>query len=231
VLEIQRRLAQVFGAHTWQADPVLGPLEEVVGAIISQHTSSPNSRRAYERLRARFPTWDAVREAPLEGIQEAIWCAGLARLKAPRIKALLGQITAQRGALELDFLEGLPAAEAMAWLRGLPGVGQTTAACVLLFGMGRPVMPVDGGILRVSRRLGLIAPRGSADEAQRVLEGGAEPGQVYSLHLNLIRFGRDLCTPTAPACPVCPLNDLCAHFRGDLIPPRAYTARPEQKGG
>jgi endonuclease III len=92
------------------------------------------------------------------------------------------------------------------------------------------VMPVDGGILRVSRRLGLIAPRGSADEAQRVLEGGVEPREVYSLHLSLIRFGRELCTPAAPACPVCPLNDLCAHFRGDLAPPRAYTARPNQKG-
>jgi endonuclease-3 len=228
VPEIQSRLAQIFGTHTWQADPTLGPLEEVVGAIISQHTSGPNSRRAYERLRARYPTWEAVREAPLEGIQEAIWCAGLARLKAPRIKALLGEITAQRGALELGILHDLSAAEAMAWLRRLPGVGQTTAACVLLFGLGRAVMPVDGGILRVSRRLGLIAPRGSPDEAQRVLEGGVEPGQVYSLHLNLIRFGRDLCTPAAPACPVCPLNDLCAHFRGDLALPRAYTARPER---
>ena len=178
VREIGRRLAQVFGTHTWRPDPALGPLEEVVGAIISQHTSGPNSRRAYERLRARFPTWEDVREAPLEGIQEAIWCAGLARLKAPRLKALLAQVTAERGALDLGFLEALSPAEAMAWLRHLPGVGQTTAACVLLFGMGRPVMPVDGGILRVSRRLGLIAPRGSADEAQRVLEGGVEPGEV-----------------------------------------------------
>ena len=132
-----------------------------MGAIISQHTSGPNSRRAYERLRARYPTWADVREAPLEGIQEAIWCAGLARLKAPRIKSLLAQITAERGALDLGFLAGLSPAGAMAWLRRLPGVGQTTAACVLLFGMGRPVLPVDGGILRVSRRLGLIAPRGA----------------------------------------------------------------------
>jgi endonuclease III len=232
VREIQRRLAQVFGTHTWRPDPALGPLEEVVGAIISQHTSGTNSRRAYERLRARYPTWEAVREAPLEGIQEAIRCAGLARLKAPRLKALLAQITAERGALDLGFLEGLSPPEAMTWLRRLPGVGQTTAACVLLFGMGRPVMPVDGGIQRVSRRLGLIAPRGSADEVQRVLEGGVEPGEVYSLHLNLIRFGRDLCTPAAPACPVCPLNDLCAHFRGQLPQPepRAYTARPKEKG-
>jgi endonuclease III len=229
VPEIGRRLAQIFGTHAWRPDPALGPLEEVVGAIISQHTSGPNSRRAYERLRARFPTWEEVRGAPLEGIQEAIWCAGLARLKAPRLKALLAQISAERGALDLGFLEALSPAEAMAWLRHLPGVGQTTAACVLLFGMGRPVMPVDGGILRVSRRLGLIAPRGSADEAQRVLEGGVEPGEVYTLHLNLIRLGRELCTPAAPACPVCPLNDLCAHFRGQSSGLRAIL--PAQRRG
>lgn len=214
VPEVHRRLGEVFGHYAWRPDPDSGPLEEAVGTLISQHTSGANSRRAYQRLRARYPTWEAVRDAPPEAIQEAIWCAGLARSKAPRIKALLTQIAAERGALDLGFLSALPAAEGLAWLRRLPGVGQTTAACVLLFGLGQPVMPVDGGILRLSRRLGLLPPHGTPEMAQRTLEEGVPPEAVYPLHLNLIRLGRELCTPSAPACPVCPLNDLCAHFRG-----------------
>jgi endonuclease-3 len=213
VPELYRRLADVFGRPAWRPDPAVGPLEEVVGTLIGQHTSGPNSRRAYARLRERFPTWDAVRRAPVAEIAEAIWGAGLARLKAPRIKGLLSQIAEERGDLDLGFLAGLSDAAAMAWLRRLPGVGQTTAGCALLFGLGRPVMPVDGGILRVARRLGLVDPRGSPDQVQRALEAGVPPGEVYPLHVNLIRFGRELCTPTAPACPVCPLNDCCAHFR------------------
>ncbi len=220
VPEVHRRLSEAFGHRTWRPDPDSGPLEEAVGTLIAQHTSSANSRRAYDRLRERYPSWEAVRDAPPEAIQEAIWCAGLARTKAPRIKALLTHVAAERGALDLGFLTALPAAEAMAWLRRLPGVGQTTAACILLFGLGQPVMPVDGGILRISRRLGLLPPHGTPEEAQRILEAGVPSEEVYPLHLNLIRLGRELCTPSAPACPVCPLNDLCTHFRGEAHSPR-----------
>ena len=209
--DIHRRLVEIFGQHTWQPD--LDPLDEAVGTIISQHTSGANSRRAFERLRADFGTWDAVRRAPVEGIAAAIWCAGLARQKAPRIKALLERVDAERGRLDLDFLAELPQAAAVSWLRRLPGVGQTTAACVLLFGLGRPVMPVDGGILRIARRIGLVGERGAPDEVQAALEGSVPPEWVYCLHVNLIRFGRDFCTPSAPACPICPLNDLCDSFQ------------------
>ncbi len=194
-----------------QRDP--DPLGRVVRNLISQHTSGPNSRRAYAALRERFPTWEDVRDAPPEAIAAAIWSAGLARQKATRIKALLVRVAAERGALDLRFLETLSDAAAMAWLRRLPGIGQTTAACTLLFGMGRPVMPVDGGILRVVRRLGLVAPRGSPDDVQRVLEAGVEGEAIFPLHLNLIRLAREICAPRAPACPICPLNDRCVYFR------------------
>jgi endonuclease-3 len=211
VPDVHRRLVEIFGQHTWQPD--LDPLDEAIGTIISQHTSAANSRRAFDRLRAEFGTWEAVRHAPVDAIAGAIWCAGLARQKAPRIKALLERVSAERGRLDLAFLAQLPPGAAMAWLRRLPGVGQTTAACVLLFGLGRPVMPVDGGILRIARRIGLVGERGAPDAVQAALEGAVPPEWVYCLHVNLIRFGRDFCTPSAPACPICPLNDLCDYFR------------------
>ena len=208
--EIHQRLVETFGAHTWEAD--LDPLSELVSTVLSQHTSGANSRRAFEQLRARFPTWEAALQAEVEAIAEAIKCAGLARQKAPRLKRLLAQIAAERGSFDLRFLAHLPAGEAMAWLRRLSGVGQTTAACALLFGLGRPVMPVDTGIQRIVARLGLAAPTATADEAQAALEA-AIPGEwIYTLHVNLIRFGRQVCTASQPRCEICPLNDLCDYF-------------------
>ena len=217
---LYERLAEAFGVPERDPDPSESPtgdppdpLERVVRALISQHTSGANSRRAYASLRARFPTWDELRDAPPEAVAGAIWSAGLARQKAPRIKALLAHVEAQRGALDLRFLYDLSDAEAMSWLRRLPGIGQTTAACTLLFAMRRPVMPVDGGILRVARRVGIVPPNGSPDSVQRALEAGVPGEQIYPLHVNLIRFARELCTPREPACPICPLNDRCLSFR------------------
>jgi endonuclease-3 len=222
VRTLYARLAEAFGvperaapgtSDAPDAPDAPDPLERVVRALISQHTSGPNSRRAYAALRERFPTWEDVRDASPEAIAASIRTAGLARQKAPRLKALLIRLAAERGALDLRFLGALSDAAAMAWLRHLPGIGQTTAACTLLFGLGRPVMPVDGGILRVTRRLGLVPPTGTPDDVQRVLEAGIEGEAIYALHLNLIRFAREICAPRAPACPICPLNDRCVYFR------------------
>lgn len=211
VPELHRRLVEVFGRHRWEPDE--DPLSELVSTIIGQHTSGPISQRAFDRLRERYPTWEAVRDAEVEGIAAAIHGAGLARLKAPRIKLLLERIAAERGRLDLGFLAKMRPAQAMTWLRRLPGVGQTTAACVLLFGIGLPVMPVDGGILRIARRLGLVGLRARPDEVQRTLEGAITEACTYTLHRNLIRFAREICRPAAPACPICPLNDRCDYFR------------------
>lgn len=185
---------------------------ELVQTVLSQHTAWPNSRRAYGRLRELFPTWERVAEAPVELVEEAIRPAGLARLKAPRITGIVQRVIEERGEPELGFLAEVPRDQALAWLQRLPGVGYTTAACVLLFGLGRPVMPVDTGIERVARRLGLAEPRHTPDDIGRALEVAVAAEEVYPLHVNLIRLARAVCRPREPACMVCVLNDLCATF-------------------
>ncbi len=220
VPEIDSRLREVFGVPQWE--PEFDPLGELIQSILSQHTTGPNSRRAYQQLRERFPTWDDVRAADPGELAAAIRSAGLAQLKAPRIKRIVEQVRAEHGDYDLHFLVELPVAEAMAWLRRLPGVGQTTAACCLLFGLGRPAMPVDSGIQRIAGRLGLVPAGAGPDAVQVVLEASLSEKDVYPLHVNLIRFGREICLPSQPLCAVCPLNDLCAYFaRG-----AARTGRP-----
>jgi endonuclease-3 len=210
VQQIERRLRAAFGISLrFVADD---PVEELVSTVLSQHTAGPNSDRALAALRRRFPTWAAVAGADTHEVAAAIRCAGLANQKAPRLQGMLRRLHDERGSFDLGFLREPPIDAAMAWLQRLPGVGQTTAACVLLFGLGRPAMPVDTGIARVAGRLGLVPPGAPAEAIQAVLQEGVAADDVHTLHVNLIHHAREICRPSGPRCEVCPLNDLCASF-------------------
>lgn len=207
VKTVCRRLAKVHGPVE---PPPLGPvLDELVLTILSQHTSDTNSGAAFDELQQRFADWDAVRRAPVARVAQAIRSAGLSRQKAPRIKAVLEQIQADRGRLSLDFLRRRPTDEALAYLRAMPGVGPKTAACVLLFACRKPVLPVDTHVHRVSGRLGLIGPRTDAAAAHDELARLVPPARVLDFHILLIRHGRTTCTALKPQCEECPLFDLC----------------------
>jgi endonuclease III len=192
-------------------EPHRAPLDELVLTVLSQNTNDRNRDVAYERLRDRFPDWDAVAGAPPAEIEAAIRPGGISNVKAGRIKAMLGAIEAERGSLDLGFLADAPRDEAVEFLERLPGVGRKTAACVLLFSFDRPELPVDTHVYRVASRLGLIRPRASFERAHDVLLAATDPEDVYELHVNMIRHGRRLCTARAPACPECPLLELCPY--------------------
>ncbi len=209
-LTIHRLLVQEYGQRIWRRRGE--PLEVLVSTVLSQNTSDVNRDRAYRRLRERFPTWEAVRDGPVEEIAEAIRPGGLAGLKAPRLKEILRAITERRGELSLDFLGQMEVEEAKAWLTSLRGVGPKTAACVLLFALGKPAFPVDTHVHRVSRRLGLIEPGTSAPEAEKILEGLLPPENYYPFHLNLIAHGREICKAPRPLCHICVLAPHCDYF-------------------
>jgi endonuclease-3 len=192
-------------------EPHRAPLDELVLTVLSQNTNDRNRDVAYARLRDRLPDWAAVAQAPDDAIEEAIRPGGISRVKAARIKSMLGPIEAERGSLDLSFLAAAPRDEALAFLERLPGVGRKTAACVMLFSFDRPELPVDTHVYRVSSRLGLVRPRASFAEAHEVLRAATDPEDVYELHVNLIRHGRRICTARAPACPGCPLLALCPY--------------------
>jgi len=199
-------LAQEYGVPDWQ--PRRDPVSELIYTILSQNTSDANSLRAYQRLEEAFGGWEAVARSSPTAIAKAIWLGGLARSKAPRIKQALQGIIKRRGSLDLSFLEALPLAEAKAWLRQLPGVGPKTAACVLLFSLGRPALPVDTHLYRLALRLGLLS-KVSAEKAHQILEDMVPPGQVYQFHVNMVRHGRRICRAQRPHCPQCILREIC----------------------
>ena len=196
-------LGKEYGPIQWEPRP--DPASELVSTVLSQHTSDINSERAFQNLMDTFGSLEAVAEADVERIAEAVWMGGLARVKAPRIKAVLQQVLKEQGSLELDFLREMPLAEAKAWLTRLPGVGPKTAAIILCFALGMPAMPVDTHIHRVSKRLGLIGPKVSADAAHDILEAMVKPGEVFAFHVYLITHGRRVCKAQRPQCQSCVL--------------------------
>lgn len=201
-------------------EPDYDPLGGLVGTILSQHTSDTNSERAYQQLVATFPTWEEVRDAPMYKVAEAIRSGGLANIKAPRIQDALHTLTeqqqAQGGSKPLpdylyDELRKRTPEEAWRYLRRIPGVGPKTAACVLMFNLGEPVMPIDTHVHRVSQRLGLIGPKVNADQAHNLFAKVTPPEWVYPLHVNLIRHGRQICHAQGPECGRCTLYNECAY--------------------
>jgi endonuclease-3 len=204
-------LRQVYGYPNWR--PALPPVDELVSCILSQSTTDTNRDRAFGRLKARYATWEAVRDAPTPELVATIQPAGLANQKAPRIQEVLRTIADERGAIELDFLDDLSVAAAKAWLTRMNGVGPKTAAIVLCFAFNRPAFPVDTHIHRVSQRIGFLPSGISADKAHPVMEALVPPEDYYAFHLNLIRHGRETCQARMPHCERCPLTDNCDYFQ------------------
>jgi endonuclease III len=208
---VHARLIDFYGKPEWR-DP-LPALDELVSTILSQNTNDRNRDLAYQSLRRRFPTWEQVREAPQAEVIDAVRIAGLANQKGPRIQAVLREISAERGSLDLSFLKDLSVEEAHTWLTHFKGVGPKTASIVLVFSLGKPAFPVDTHVYRVSGRLGLRPEKMSVEEAHVHLASLFSPDDYGPDHLNIIRLGREICHARKPECGRCPLQYVCEFFK------------------
>jgi endonuclease III len=216
----RRRLADVVleslgerYEHPAWAGPRVDTVSELVLTILSQNTADVNSFRAFTALRDRYATWDAVLAAPTDELEDVIRPGGLAPTKSRRIQHVLAEVhEATAGTWDLSFLGTMPLVEARDWLTALPGIGRKTAAIILLFGFGRPQMPVDTHVHRVATRLGMLPPRTPLPKAHDLLEEVLEPGEMYPFHVETIRHGRDTCRAPRPICGLCPLTDACAYY-------------------
>ena len=220
---ICNRLTRVHGPVR---PPVRLPvLDELIATILSQHTSDTNSVAAFKKLQQNFASWDDVRRARVSTIKRVIRRGGLAQQKAPRIKHVLQEIYTRHEEMSLDFLCSMSTAEALAYLRSLSGVGPKTAACVLLFSCGKPVLPVDTHVHRVSQRLGLIGPKTSAERAHDDLAERVPTKRVLEFHILLVRHGRTVCTARNPKCAKCVLLKACPEGQRTTKPRTGHSRR------
>jgi endonuclease III len=205
---IVTQLEQRYGRPS-RTSPRPDPVDELILTILSQNTSDNNTERAFAGLKSAFRDWLAVIDASTDEVIEAIRPGGLANQKAPRIQAVLSQIQSERGNLDLGFLASMPQKDAVQWLVRLPGVGRKTAACVLLFSLNLPVMPVDTHVHRVALRLGLIPAGTTANDAHDLLGDSMTAEETYDAHMLLIKHGRLTCKARDPRCADCVLNQDC----------------------
>jgi endonuclease-3 len=221
VRAIRDRLREIYGIPL--AKPHGHPIAELILTVLSQSTNDRNRDVAYLALRERFPTWEEVRDAPVDEIEFAIRPGGISKVKSARIKSILqaiGELPRPQRAphpgpgggpdhLSLDWLPRLSVPEAQRYLTSLPGVGRKTAACVLLFALGMRDVPVDTHVSRVGTRLGLFRPKAPFEELHDTMLEITPPGEELELHLNMLRHGRRTCHARGPDCAACSLNRIC----------------------
>jgi endonuclease-3 len=225
-------LAGLYGRETWQRR--LDPTSELILTILTQNSADTNAEVAFEALRRAYPSdlppekhnpgsgwggfglseapppdWAAVEFAPIAELTNVIRPGGLANQKAPRLQATLRRIREERGDYSLEFLADMQPLEARAWLTSINGIGNKTASIVLLFCFGLPLFPIDRHVERVARRVGLLPPNSTIDQAHDLFLGLLRPDQMYEAHVNMIQHGRKVCHAQRPEHDRCPLIDRC----------------------
>jgi endonuclease-3 len=216
ITKLSSLLEREYGKRSWRRHG--DPLSVLIATILSQNTSDNNSHKAFANLKAEFKNWEEVRRARVKRTTDAIRSGGLADIKASRIKDILSQIYEENGNLDLSFLKRWRTEKIKSWLGKFKGVGDKTIACVLLFSLKRPAMPVDTHVLRVSKRLGLVPQNLNASGAEVVLEKVIPGGSIYQFHLNLIAHGRLVCKAANPLCNDCVLLENCEFGRSNPRP-------------
>lgn len=208
IFRVWKGLEEHYGRP--QLRPNRDPVGELVQTILSQHTTDASSGKAYQQLKERYPTWQAVEEAPVDELAQTIRFAGLPSQKASTIKRALRDMDSE----SLARLATLPVAEARKQLTAIRGVGDKTASCVLLFALGMPAQPVDTHIERVSKRLGITNAASTATGIQNVFEHclPANGEMMYAFHVDMVRHGREICQARVPRCEICFLSRNCDYY-------------------
>lgn len=187
-----------------QADP----LDVLIATMLSQNTTDKTSYRAFRNLKNDFSGWEDVMDAPITKIRNAIRVCGLAKQKSMSIKNMLRQMKKEYGKLSLNFIKKMNDDVIYDELLQYKGVGVKTVSCVLAFGLGRDVFPVDTHVHRLANRLG-IANAKLPDKTFQQVKDKIPKGKKFLLHTLLIRFGRKFCRAKNPLCAKCRLYDLC----------------------
>jgi endonuclease-3 len=203
VRRIRDRLREIYGTPI--APPHGQGLDELILTVLSQSTNDRNRDVAFLRLRDRFDSWDAVRDAPNAEVEEAIRPGGISKVKSVRIQKILRELDGD----DLSDLAGKSVQEGRDQLTALPGVGRKTAACVLLFAFGKRDVPVDTHVSRVGTRLGLFREKAPFEELHDTMLDLTPKGQELEFHVNLLRHGRRTCHARRPDCGNCDLLRMC----------------------
>lgn len=203
------------------------PLDEAVYVILSFQTDVARLRTTWARLKAALPSWEQLEEASEFEVAQVLREGGLHRQKARTIKQLLIALRTLAGRLTLEDLRSIGTEDAERVLLRLPGLSWKGARCVLLYSLGRDVLPIDSNTFRVLKRAGVLAP--DAVYRRRPIHDGIQSlvpaGRRRALHINLVVHGQRTCLPVTPKCGECPARPVCAMCGVSLVVRREANRR------
>jgi len=219
--KILRILSKEFAIPEWVALR-REPFQTLIRTVLSQATNDRNRDRAYRNLAGKYKVDPQVlADADVKEIEEAIHVGGLYRNKAKRIKEISKTVLKQFHG-SLDFISSEPLEKSRELLMTVPGVGPKTADVVLLFSAGKPTVPVDTHVDRVSKRLSLASLKSGYEDVRRSIESLYEPRDYLAIHLLLIGLGRKFCKARNPLHKPCPVNALCPTAKKEVVQPELH---------
>ena len=210
VREICQRLEREYGSP--RHGNLEDPLDELIYIILSTRTQEPKFAETFRRLKQAFATWDDIRPSSLPVLEAILGPLGLGRLKARQILTIVEDLRATFGCATLDPLAQLEDAEAEAFLTSLWGVSAKVAKCVLMYSLGRQVLPVDVHVHRMAGRLGFRTKK-RPDTSQELVEAAIPPELRYGFHVNAVAHGRAVCLANTPRCESCCISTCCDYYR------------------
>jgi DNA (cytosine-5)-methyltransferase 1 len=218
--ELDRTLALLHGT------PTLGnkkdAVDELVYIILSRKTREDAYQASYDRIKKAYPRWDLVLDAPRRKVESLVSNGGLGRKKTESILGALSALKERFGSCTLAPAARWPDSEVEDFLCSLPEVSQKSAYCVMMYALGRQVLPVDTHVGRILQRVGVFDELGldltglDHKQLQARLASLVPPNLRHSLHVNLVVHGRTVCKAIGPECGRCELRRLCAHHRNDV---------------
>lgn len=186
------------------------PLDELVYIMLSTRTSESVFRGIYRNLRKAFPSWNEIDGRRIGELHRVLGPGGLSALKAYQLLGIFSALRREFGRATLSPLKAMRNDKAEQFLTSLPGVGKKVAKCVLMYSLGRHVLPVDVHTHRVAVRLGLRAKR-RPDTSQDLMEAQVPPHLRYGFHVNAVAHGRIVCLSRKPLCDICVLRQYCPY--------------------
>jgi endonuclease-3 len=213
--KILQRLLKAYGAESWNWHTRQSPFGVLIGIVLSQRTRDENTDKAAKALLSKYPSPEALAEAPIEEIEKLIEPTMYFRTKAPRIKEISRILLEKYGGKTPDNIDEL---------LELPGVGMKTASCVLVYGFNKPAMPVDTHVHRISNRLGIIQTK-TPEESERALWNVIPEEYLLKVNMLMVKHGQSTCKPAVPLCYKCPVIELC-----DYEPKTLRTGSPKKRG-
>jgi endonuclease-3 len=184
-------------------------LDELIFTVLTQNTSDINAEKSFGNLKLVYKSWEEIITSPNHKLEKTIRSGGLAKQKSERIKKILSEIYTRLEKFDLSILKTMSYDEVKNWLISLPGVGPKTTAVVMSFALQLPAFPVDTHIHRISKRLGFIKNKTSAEKAHIIMEKLVPPQDKFYFHILLITHGRKICKAINPKCSSCPISLYC----------------------